>query len=682
MCGIFGLALKSGAPIESESVRKLLKKLYILSESRGKESAGFHIYLPASGESSTLKGECSASSLVNSSQYKIMLENSLNQLYKDKTSINQPVIALAHSRLVTNGTASLSKNNQPVRSGGVTMIHNGIIVNVESLWDENPNLIRNAQVDTEIIAAITNDALSEVFNPIASMNTVFSKIEGTASIAWVHEKSEILSLATNTGDLYFIRLPEDKGLIFASEKFILEQATKELCFSLGDFDSRVEIEWLRPNTTLIFSLLNNDIPIYISNLNEEEDSKFSYSPLQRTAHFNETVIKFSQSPEIIAPAMNEKLLKYNESSIKELRRCTRCILPKTFPFIEFDAAGVCSICTNYKPRYIDMHPVETKKKFIQSLEHYRRDGGADVLVPFSGGRDSSYGLHLIYKEFDLKPITFTYDWGMVTDLARRNIARICGQLGVQNILISADIKVKRDNIRKNVSAWLKKPDLGMIPLFMAGDKQFFTIVNQLKKQTGINLDLWCANPLENTDFKSAFCGISPDFEKKRVDYLSIGRKFKLATYYGSRFLTNPRYLNSSLLDTLGAFKSYYFEPRKDFYFIFDHFIWNEDVVNQTLLSTYDWETSPDSSSTWRIGDGSAPFYNYIYLTSHGFSEFDTFRSNQIREGMITREEALNSIVIENRPRIESLKWYLETIKLDFNSVISKINTLDRMELHR
>ena len=43
-------------------------------------------------------------------------------------------------------------------------------------------------------------------------------------------------------------------------------------------------------------------------------------------------------------------------------------------------------------------------------------------MAFGGGRDSSYGLHLLVKEFGMHPLTFTYDWGMVTDLARRNIA--------------------------------------------------------------------------------------------------------------------------------------------------------------------------------------------------------------------------------------------------------------------
>ena len=380
---------------------------------------------------------------------------------------------------------------------------------------------------------------------------------------------------------------------------------------------------------------------------------------------------------------DESLLRYNETSMRTLRRCARCILPDSFPFIRFDGQGVCNYCLGYQPKYTFMDPVAAKAAFIASMQRYRSsDGAADVLVPFSGGRDSCYGLHLIKNEFGLNPITFTYDWGMVTDLARRNVARLCGALGVQNILVSADIKAKRDNIRKNVSAWLRQPDLGMVPLFMAGDKHFFRIVNILKRQTGIRLDLWSANPLENTDFKSGFCGVAPDFHKSRVDYLSMSRKLRLAAYYGTRFLANPDYLNRSLLDTATAFLSYYLEPRRDFYFMFSHMVWNEDTVNEVLLGQYDFERSPDSSSTWRIGDGTAPFYNYIYMTAHGFSEFDTFRSNQIREGQITRTQAMASVLVENRPRAESLRWYLDTIGLDFNATIERINTLDTAGHHR
>ena len=50
----------------------------------------------------------------------------------------------------------------------------------------------------------------------------------------------------------------------------------------------------------------------------------------------------------------------------------------------------------------------------------------------------------------MNAITYTYDWGMVTDLARRNIAKVCGKLKVENIIVAADIHWKRENIRKNI----------------------------------------------------------------------------------------------------------------------------------------------------------------------------------------------------------------------------------------
>ena len=86
----------------------------------------------------------------------------------------------------------------------------------------------------------------------------------------------------------------------------------------------------------------------------------------------------------------------------------------------------------------------------------------------------------------------------------------------------------------------------------------------------------------------------------------------------------------------------------------------------------------DTKSTWRIGDGTAAFYNYIYYTVAGFSEFDTFRSNQIREGMITREKALALVNEENQPRYETIKWYLEIIGMNFKNVIERINKMPKL----
>ena len=138
------------------------------------------------------------------------------------------------------------------------------------------------------------------------------------------------------------------------------------------------------------------------------------------------------------------------------------------PFITFDQNGVCNYCSSYTPI-----KVRGPEALDQLADDFRsRNGSPDCIVAISGGRDSTYGLHYIKNQLQMNPIAYTYDWGMVTDLARRNQSRITGKLGVEHIIVSADIQKKRENIAKNVRAWLRRPELGMVPLFMAGTSNF------------------------------------------------------------------------------------------------------------------------------------------------------------------------------------------------------------------
>ena len=54
--------------------------------------------------------------------------------------------------------------------------------------------------------------------------------------------------------------------------------------------------------------------------------------------------------------------------------------------------------------------------------------GQDCLMGLSGGRDSCCGLHILKTQFDMKPVAFTYDWGLTTDISRLNASIMCGKL--------------------------------------------------------------------------------------------------------------------------------------------------------------------------------------------------------------------------------------------------------------
>jgi glutamine---fructose-6-phosphate transaminase (isomerizing) len=143
-------------------------------------------------------------------------------------------------------------------------------------------------------------------------------------------------------------------------------------------------------------------------------------------------------------------------------------------------------------------------------------------------------------------------------------------------------------------------------------------------------------------------------------------------------IKSPGYLNQSVIDNLGSFASRYISPKKDYFHLFDYYKWDENKIENLIKNEYQWEMAIDTNSTWRIGDGTASFYNYIYYTVAGFSENETFRSNQIREGMIDRVTAFKLCNDENIPRYETLRWYLEIVGLDFETVIKRINKIPKL----
>lgn len=539
-------------------------------------------------------------------------------------------LVLGHSRLITNGL----DDNQPVVRDGVVVLHNGIVVNDEALWAEIGK-VRTLQIDTEIIAGIAAAHL-ESGGALEQLPTrILSLCRGVVACALILPRLGKLCLFSNNGSLYVGR--KGASTFFASESYPLTVIGCE------------RVEQVRDAVFI-------DIPV----------SQDALSISDRKERTTDLIPALSLS----GAAVEEGMLGYRKY---EGRRCSKCLLTETMPFIHFDADGVCNYCRNYQPR----NKPRPKEELFKLVESYRRTHGNDCLVPFSGGRDSCYGLHLIVKELEMKPITYTYDWGMVTDLGRRNISRMSAELGVENIIVADDITKKREHIAKNLRAWLKSPHLGMISILTAGDKHFFRHIETIKAQTGISLNLWGINPLEVTHFKAGFLGVPPDFEEKSV--YSHGA-MKQLRYQGLRLgamLQSLGYFNSSLWDTLSG--EYYrsFTKKTDYYHIFDYWRWDEKQIDDTL-ATYDWERAPDTKTTWRIGDGTAAFYNYVYYTVAGFTEHDTFRSNQIREGDLTRAEALEMVEEENTPRYPNIKWYLDAVGVDFKDAIRIVNSIPKL----
>jgi hypothetical protein len=630
-----------------------IRQLFTLSETRGKEAAGLAI--ATSGSLFVTKDSVAASDMMKTREFGKLLERADGWF---EGADSNALAAIGHSRLVTNGLQGIDSNNQPVWRDEIVLIHNGIVVNVDELWErEKSNGIEpRADVDTEVIAALISRYRREGRTVEAAVSQVFEDIYGETSIAFFLRDTNAMYFATNTGSLYMCVNAAGTGMFFASERYICAQLT-EGSGAIPGFE-RAEITQLRPGQGATVNLETLNMHVF------------------ELAGGKSALAAPSIAPMLAVQREVEEKSSRAQQALKLMPRCSKCLLPQTMPFIAYDADGVCNYCHSYKP-WVKRPEGELRER----LERVRsKNGLPDCIVAFSGGRDSSYGLHVLKTEYDMTPLTFSYDWGMVTDLARRNQARMCGKLGIEHIWVSADIKQKRAHIRRNVLAWLKKPDLGLIPLFMAGDKEVFWHANRLMETYKINEMVFCTNELEKTIFKQGFLGIDArESTVHKPSSLPLIGKLGMLWKYGSRFVQNPAYFNRSMPDTLFAFFSYYV-IKQNLFSLFDFMPWDEDEINSTLIDGYEWETAPDSLSTWRIGDGTAPFYNYVYFTVAGFTEYDTFRSNQIREGALTREAAMKFVNSENQPRWKSIRDYAQMINVDFDHMIRTVDRIPKLYL--
>jgi asparagine synthetase B (glutamine-hydrolysing) len=668
MCGIFGFAVSNDLKISRATLNAVLKELFLLAETRGKEAAGIAFLTDQTIH--TYKDRQSASRFIRDGGYRNLLKAMSNN-----DAGHRLIAMIGHSRMVTNGAQEIHDNNQPVVGADFVGIHNGIICNDAALWSKHASMQRKFQVDTEVFFTLISQFQREGVGFGQAVAQTFAEIEGTASIAGFYADLDGFFLATNNGSLYYLVDSDKKTFAFVSEKYMAE------CFRAVDvmrtLAGKLTIHHLEPGRGLLVDFEDLTATEFSLSAGPYPESSRRDKPrrIEDLRPQREQQAKLSAPHFLSAGAIRELEAGFEEGATRRARltRCSRCLLPSTIPFIAYDETGLCNYCRNYQK--LEFHG---RDALLDALAPYRKKNGApECIVGLSGGRDSCYALHYVVRELGLNAVAYTYDWGMVTDLARRNISRMCACLGVEHVLISADIPRKRENIRKNVRAWLKRPSLGMVPLFMAGDKQYFHYAQQLKRQMGIPVVVLGENMLERTDFKTGFAGIRPHFDKKHVYTLRASQKLALAAYYAHEFLLNPAYVNRSLLDSLWAFTSYYFVERA-YLNLYKYIPWDEDSISSTLIREYNWETAGDTKSTWRIGDGTASFYNYIYYVMAGFSENDTFRSNQVREGILSRTAAAELVERDNRPRWETMQWYCNTIGVDFREAVSAINRAHKL----
>ncbi|MFC1948649.1 hypothetical protein ACFLW0_00510 [Chloroflexota bacterium] len=366
-----------------------------------------------------------------------------------------------------------------------------------------------------------------------------------------------------------------------------------------------------------------------------------------------------------------------------MQLCSRCILPETFPGIKYDEEGICNYCLEHKPLQVLGEDALNNK-----IAYYRsRNGGEyNCVIPISGGRDSTFVLHQMVKKYKMKVITITVDSGFILPEGFHNIETVTKALNVPHVWLRNNRKIKtaRENTGIKFRGWLKNPSINtIVPVLNAGDKTMNLRMARFARGNGIPVVMggnFIGNcTFEEEHWKRGFMGVFADDRGAFSTY----DKIRLVLKFGLEYIKNPYNLRPAIfMEYLTGGAVYFFEPLFrprgiDFLGFYDYIYWREKEVEETVISELGWKGAEDHTTTWRIDDSAYPLINYIYYQLVGFTEHDEMYSKMIREGQLTRDEALkrceadhNSQWIHGPRVVESLNE-LGVAKEELDKVLSK-----------
>lgn len=134
--------------------------------------------------------------------------------------------------------------------------------------------------------------------------------------------------------------------------------------------------------------------------------------------------------------------------------CTRCVNDKTIKNIAFNEQGLCSHCScydSYKDKLKDYNRLE--KLFLKKID---KEGSYDydVALGFSGGKDSTFVLYKLVKEYNLKVKAYTLDNGFLSDEAKNKINNLVKELNVEHEYVVCDMDLLKKTYKEIVSKYL------------------------------------------------------------------------------------------------------------------------------------------------------------------------------------------------------------------------------------
>lgn len=343
-----------------------------------------------------------------------------------------------------------------------------------------------------------------------------------------------------------------------------------------------------------------------------------------------------------------------------MQYCLRCCMPASNEGMAFDDMGICRACYSSEQKmHIDW--VEREKSLRELLEFHKAKGNDyDCIVPISGGKDSTFQLHVITKVYGMRALAVTFSHNWFTETGKYNLQNALEKFNVDHIVFTPNRNLVNRLARESLvkigdACWHCHSGVGA-----------FTM--QIAVKFNISLLIWGESAADLTGRTSFF---DPVIKFDRDYFTKMSAKVGPEEMVGERISLRevspwrlPSYEEIERVGVEGVHLGDYifWDDERQMEFVRDVYDWREDTVE----GTYKGYKSVECIM--------AGVHDYTKFLKRGFGRGTDHASVDVRAGLMTREEAFELAKKHDSERPAALDYYLEITgysEEEFEAVMAK-----------
>jgi N-acetyl sugar amidotransferase len=338
----------------------------------------------------------------------------------------------------------------------------------------------------------------------------------------------------------------------------------------------------------------------------------------------------------------------NESEIgkglfeKRLRYCARCCLPETMEGITFDEIGICVPCRSSEEK-MHINWEGRRNALNEMINANRSEDYYDCMLPMSGGKDSMYQAYVLNKLYGVTPLAVTHGQNWYSLEGRYNLENCLQKFDMDHIIFNMNRKVINKMARKSLAAigdacWHCHIGSGTFPV-------------QSAIAWNIKLMFW-GESIAERDGRGSYRNQS---EASLLYNLEVSARVKA----------------EDMVDDYTSVKdlSPWFYPAKEilkdcdvrYIHLGDYFFWDEERQVEFIKRNFEWMDSK-VENTYKgyksVECVMAGVHDYANFIKRGIGRATVHASDDVRRGLLTREEGFHLAKEYDTQRPHALDFYL------------------------